>query len=276
MKSINVTAWDKSGAEPLVSIIMPCYNSADFIDEAVCSVIDQTYKSWELLVCDDGSTDESKQIAEGWARKDHRINVLQNRFKKGAPGARNTCLSAAQGRYIAFLDSDDVWLPNKLEVQLRFMEHTKAAFVFGYCENMSEHGMLLSTTKSPSAISFRKLLLSNFIPCLTVIYDTKKIGKVPQPSIEKRNDFALWLLILKQNKNLIARCYPDVLARYRVNHYGLSAGKLSAIRYFYWCLRKYAGLGTFTASCLSTVAVTFKVLKTLSPNLYNVIVTKIL
>ena len=259
-----------------VSIIMPCYNSAQFIDEAVCSVINQSYLDWELLICDDESTDGSKQIAEGWAKKDPRIQVLQNRFKKGAPGARNTCLSAAQGRYIAFLDSDDVWLPNKLEAQLRFMEYTKAPFVFGYCENMSEQGVPLSTTKSPSEISFRKLLLSNFIPCLTVIYDTKKLGKVLQPSTEKRNDFALWLSILKHNKNLIARCYPDIVARYRVNHYGLSAGKLSAIRYFYWCIRQYAGLGTFTATFFTMAAVTFKVLKTLSPSLYNVIVTKIL
>lgn len=263
-------------SECMVSIIMPCYNSEDFIGDAIRSVVEQTYSNWELLVCDDGSSDLSLQVARELSDKDNRITVLQNKYARGAAGARNTCLSEAQGRYIAFLDADDLWLPFKLEKQIHFMADKKHPFVFGYCENISEQGDLLSTTFSPAVVSFRKLLLSNFIPCLTVIYDTKIFGKVYQPNIKKRNDFALWLRILGDRQDVKALCYPEIIARYRVNNYGLSANKLSGIKYFYRCLRLYAGLGIGAASFYSFSAVGFKALKTLSPQLYNLIVTKIL
>lgn len=258
-----------------VTIIMPCYNSAQFIDEAVCSVVNQSFQDWELLICDDESTDGSQQIAEDWARKDPRIKVLKNEFEQGAAGARNTCLSEAQGRYIAFLDADDLWLPQKLESQLRFMSEKNAPFVFGYCENMSEEGDRLSVTKAPERVSFTKILLSNFIPCLTVIYDSKMLGKVYQPNIKKRNDFALWLRILGEYRDVKALCYPEIIARYRVNSYGLSANKLSGIKYFYLCLRQFAGIGPLQSVCLTFAAVAFKTLKTLHPKLYNFIVSRL-
>lgn len=261
---------------PLVSVIMPCFNSAKYLDNAVRSVIGQSYENWELLICDDGSDDGSDKIAKKWAGSQKRISFFLNQFEKGAAGARNTCLKEAQGRYIAFLDSDDEWLPQKLEQQLRFMSEINSPFVFGYCENISEQGSLLSITKAPAHVSFQKLLVSNFIPCLTVIYDAKILGKVIQPSIKKRNDFALWLRILKENKNTNAQCLPEIVARYRVNSYGLSSSKLSGVRYFYQCLRKYAGLGHFVSSLCTLGAVAFKSIKTLSPSIYNVIVTKFL
>ena len=255
---------------------MPCFNSAEYLDQAVRSVIDQTYNSWELIICDDGSNDGSAKIAEEWARRHEQIDFLHNKFEKGAAGARNTCLDFAQGRYIAFLDSDDVWLPGKLERQIQFMSDTKQPFVFGYCENMSEQGDLISITQAPASVSLRKLFISNYIPCVTVIYDSYMLGKVKQPKIEKRNDFALWLEILKENKKLEARCYPEVVARYRVNSYGLSANKISGIKYFYRCLRQYAGLNKATAGFCTFLAIGFKGLKTLSPRMYNLVVTKLL
>lgn len=261
---------------PLISVIMPCYNSAKYLDNAVRSVVGQSYENWELLICDDGSDDGSKKIAEDWARRHENVYFFHNKYAKGAPGARNTCLSNARGRYIAFLDSDDLWLPQKLESQLRFMEVNKVSFVFGYCQNMSEQGDQLSIAKAPASISLRKLLFCNFIPCLTVIYDSHTLGKVKQPNIEKRNDFALWLKILKENKKLVARCYPEVVARYRVNSYGLSANKISGIKYFYRCLRQYAGLNKATAGFCTFLAIGFKCLKTLSPPIYNLVVTKLL
>lgn len=259
-----------------VSIIMPCFNSSAYLDESVRSVLNQSYKSWELIICDDGSTDGSIEIAEKWAGRYEQIYSLRNKFEKGAAGARNTCLSVAQGRYIAFLDADDLWLPFKLEKQIHFMTEKKYPFVFGYCENISEQGDLLSTTISPAVVSFRKLLFSNFIPCLTVIYDAKELGKIYQPNIKKRNDFALWLRILGEHRDVKALCYPEIVARYRVNSYGLSANKLSGIKYFYRCLRQYAGLGIGAASFHTFSAIGFKALKTLSPQLYNLVVTKVL
>lgn len=255
---------------------MPCYNSERFLGEAITSVVKQKYTDWELLICDDGSSDDSKKIAERWASKDSRIKVLENKFKKGASGARNSGLLEARGRYIAFLDSDDIWLPNKLEQQISFMKRSGASFVFGYCDTMSENGEIRSTIKAPASVSLSKLIFCNFLPCLTVIYDAKKLGKIEQPDIKKRNDFALWLRILRENKEVEARCFPAVVGRYRVNSYGLSANKLSGINYFYRCLRQYAGLNIATTSVCIFVAIGFKGLKTLNPRMYNMIVSRVL
>jgi teichuronic acid biosynthesis glycosyltransferase TuaG len=261
---------------PLISVIMPCYNSAKYLDNAVRSVIGQSYENWELLICDDGSDDGSDKIAKKWAGNEKRISFFLNQFEKGAPGARNTCLKEARGRYIAFLDSDDEWLPLKLEKQIKFMENTKSSFVFGYCENMSEDGKFLSIIKGPMEVPFWKLIFCNFIPCLTVIYDAQILGKVEQPCITRSNDFALWLSILKHNKCVQARCYPEIVARYRVNTYGLSANKLRGIRYYYFCLRRYADLGILASSACSIIAICFKIMKSVRYQAYNVIVSKLL
>ena len=260
----------------IVSVIMPVYNAENFVADAIKSVQAQTFSDWQLLVCDDGSTDKSLKVVQSLAEVDDRIIVLRNNGPKGAPGARNTCLSKAQGRYIAFLDSDDLWLPQKLESQLRFMSEKNVPFVFGYCQNMSEQGDLLSTIKAPAIVSLRKLFFSNFIPCLTVIYDSKVFGKVRQPNSKRSNDYALWLRIFSENRDVEARCCPEVVARYRVNNYGLSANKLSGIKYFYRCLRQYASLSIVTASFFTSLAIGFKALKTLSPQIYNLIITKLL
>tara|TARA_B100000963_G_C22598535_1_gene659096 strand:+ start:638 stop:1486 length:849 start_codon:yes stop_codon:yes gene_type:complete len=259
-----------------VSIIMPCFNSANYLDKAVYSVINQTFQDWELLICDDGSSDGSIKLAKAWAKRHEKIFFYHNKFEKGAAGARNTCLSHARGRYIAFLDSDDIWLPQKIDSQLRFMADTNASFVFGYCENMSQRGVARSVTKAPAAVSLKKLFISNFIPCLTVIYDSAVLGKVEQPYIERRNDFALWLKILAANPGLEARCYPRVIARYRVNSYGLSAKKISSIWYFYRCLREYGGLGSPAACFFTLSGVMFKILKTVNPWAHNILVSKVL
>lgn len=261
-------------SECMVSIIMPCYNCEDFIGDAIRSVVEQTYSNWELLVCDDGSSDLSLQVAREFSDKDNRITVLQNKYAKGAAGARNTCLSVARGRYIAFLDADDIWLPEKLEKQLNFMQKTKSEFSFSYCETIDESGRLLGVNKTPKIISLQKLRFSNFIPCLTVIYDSEKIGTVEQPIIPMRNDFALWIKILLLNPGVRARCVPEVLARYRVNNYGISSNKIQGIYYFHVCLVKFAGTGRLNASLHTAIAIGFKLLKTVFPRFYNVVVSR--
>lgn len=206
----------------LVSIIMPCFNSGRFIEESIRSVINQSYISWELLVCDDGSDDNSKQIVKSFMSLDSRIKLVENRYSKGASGARNSCLDEAQGRYIAFLDSDDIWLPEKLLKQLSFMINNNYSFAYTYYETMSVQGEIKSLCKSPNSVDFKKMTICNFIGCLTVMYDSHLIGKCYQPEIRKRNDYALWLTILRRDKNLRAYCLNEITSRYRVNHYGLS------------------------------------------------------
>ena len=266
----------KSVVNPKVSIIMPSYNAGRYIQHSILSVVNQTFQNWELLVCDDASTDETASVVKNFVNVDKRIHLFTHETNLGASIARRTCLKVASGRFIAFLDADDEWLPNKLEVQLKFMAEKNSPFVLGYCENISEDGKLLSITKTPATVSFWKLLVSNFIPCLTVIYDTNYLGKIEPPIIKKRNDFAFWLEIFRKNKGLKARCYPEVVARYRVNSYGLSANKISGILYFYRCLRRYANLNIPVATLFTCLAIGFKGFKVLSPRVYNLVVTRLL
>lgn len=261
---------------PEVSILMPLFNSERFLEEAVLSVVQQTFSNWELIICDDASSDNSVAIAKALSKSDSRITLLENDRNLGASISRNRCLSAARGRYIAFLDSDDLWLPLKLQKQISFMKKFRAALTFGYCHNISETGEWISTTRAPRTVSFEKMCVCNFLPCLTVIYDSVLLGKVEQPIIEKRNDFALWLKIFQKNKGLKIYCIPEVLGAYRVNSYGLSASKIAAIKYFYVCVRRFGGLGIFAAFFCTGVAVLLKGLKTLSPAIYNHFVTRLL
>ena len=149
----------------LVSIIMPNYNSARFIEESINSVINQTYKNWELIICDDNSTDNSKDIAKNYESGDQRIKVIQNKFKKGAPGARNSCIEFSSGKYIAFLDSDDIWYPNKLDLQVSFMKDNNYDFVYSYHDLINESGVNLGFYKAPIKVNSSNMKFSNFIPC---------------------------------------------------------------------------------------------------------------
>ena len=163
---------------------MPCFNSSRFINEAIESVIFQTHENWELLICDDGSQDNSLEIISSWALRDSRIKSIDNTHGKGAPGARNSCLDAAKGRYIAFLDSDDRWKQTKLEKQLLHLNEG-VVFSFSSYQCISEKGSLMQEVTAPRTIRLNQLLLSNFFGCLTVIYDSNYFGKVYQPSIKK-------------------------------------------------------------------------------------------
>ena len=259
----------------LVSVIMPCFNSEKFISESIKSVLMQTYADWELLICDDGSEDNSKAIIKSFQDIDSRIKLVTNGHSKGAPGARNSCLDVAKGRYVAFLDSDDTWLPKKLAKQISFMEDNQVSFVFSYYENMSEKSITTSICKSPNSVDFRKMLFCNFIGCLTAIYDTKIIGKCYQPEIKKRNDYALWLTILSKKDGMRAYCVPEVTGRYRVNGYGLSSNKISALKYYQICLREYSSISELSIHMYSFYYLAIMLLKKKFPKIYNVLVCKI-
>lgn len=258
-----------------VSIIMPSYNVSRFISESIESVMAQTHDNWELIICDDGSTDDSATIAHDYAARDSRILVVNNKYKKGAPGARNSCLDVAEGRYIAFLDSDDLWLPSKLALQIEFMISNRYSFVYSYHEIMSEDGDFVSECMAPGAVSAKLMRVSNFIPCLTAVYDSDIIGKVYQPDIIKRNDFALWLKILNGGKVARAYCLPLSTARYRVNSYGLSSNKRDALKYFNRCLIKYGNCNSFEARIYSVIYLFVIVIKKKLNFIYNFMVVKL-
>lgn len=223
----------------LVSIIMPAFNSAQFIRAAIESVLSQTYQDWELIICDDRSTDDTLKIAQEYSHRDCRISVIKNMHNKGAPGARNSCLDVAKGRYIAFLDADDLWLPSKLTLQISFMSDHGYSFVYSYYDVMDESGKIRSQCKAPGSVNAKFMKLSNFIPCLTAVYDRNVVGNIYQPDLKKRNDYALWLKILNSGKVTRAHCFPKSTAQYRSNSYGLSSDKRDALKYFHRCLIEY-------------------------------------
>ena len=167
--------------EPLVSIIMPAYNAARFIRHSIQSVLQQSFQNWELLVTDDASTDNTPQVLEMAATQDPRIKVFLLKQNQGPGAARNHSLSQAKGRYIAFLDSDDLWLPHKLEQQLRFMQNRQSAFTFASYSLINQQGEdLHKTIHAPASITYRQYLRNTIIGCLTVMIDREKTGPLAQ------------------------------------------------------------------------------------------------
>lgn len=260
---------NNNGARPQVSIIMPCYNAADYLAEAVQSIRAQIFEDWELLICDDSSTDSSLEIAKKVSAEDKRITVLQNRFNRGAPGARNTCLDFARGRYIAFLDADDSWHPQKLAKQIDHMLKTGSVFCVSYYDVMDADGVHSHGVQTPAKITFRHMMYSNFIPCLTAIYDSQALGKVPQPDIKKRNDFALWLMLFTEKGVECATSVPESLASYRQNGYGLSSSRRDALFFYFICLREYAGRTFISALYFSLIYLIIVTIKKRFPPIYN-------
>jgi teichuronic acid biosynthesis glycosyltransferase TuaG len=254
---------------------MPAFNSSKFIEAAVNSVLEQTYQNWELIICDDASSDDSIVIAREYVVSDSRISVIHNEYGKGAPGARNSCLNVAEGRYIAFLDADDIWFPSKLELQIDFMIRNGYSFVYSYHETMSEDGDLISKYMAPKAVDAKLMRVSNFIPCLTAVYDSYIIGKICQPDIKKRNDFALWLKILNGGKVERAFCLPVSTARYRVNSYGLSSDRRDALKYFNQCLIDYGNCNSLEANIYSAIYILVVAIKKKFNSIYNFMVIKL-
>jgi glycosyltransferase involved in cell wall biosynthesis len=199
--------------QDLVSIITPSYNCAKFVEEMIRSVQAQTYSNWELLFQDDCSTDETRQIVERFAADDERVKYECNAHNSGAAIARNNALRRAKGKWIAFLDSDDLWLPEKLERQVRFMEVN--GFHFTYTCYSEIDGLSKETGKivtGPMRVTKKRFLLYNWVGCLTVMYNREFIGLVQIEDVRKNNDYALWLKVgARTDCHLLKEC----LAKYR-------------------------------------------------------------
>lgn len=211
-----------------ISIITPCYNAELYISQAIQSVLAQTYSDWELIIVDDGSKDKTASIIRQFAEQDNRIKYFKTERPSGSPTLpRNIGVEHAQGRYIAFLDSDDAWMPNKLEKQLKLFEDEQTAIVFSDYEKMSEDGKRNNRiVKAPREVDYKHLLRSNVIGCLTAIYDTEKVGKMFFPH-HAHEDYILWLSILK--KGYMARNTGTVEALYRVRLSSVSSNKIRVL-----------------------------------------------
>lgn len=211
---------------PLCSVVMPVFNAAAYLAESIESVRHQTCTDWELILVDDGSSDSSLEIAEAFVAQDHRIRLLQQPENKGAAEARNRAIAASRGRYLAFLDSDDLWRPQKLAVQIEQMQQQQVAFSFSHYSRMDVHGQVFGQVQVPEQTSYEQLLKHCFIGCLTVMLDREQCPDPFFPPLRKRQDFALWLKLLKQKKPCLG--IQQDLALYRCRRDSLSANKRQA------------------------------------------------
>lgn len=229
MDSGGILKQTNDTMNPLISIITPAYNAEKFIVDTIESVCNQTYSNWEMIIVDDFSTDQTVFIVEAYVQKDARISLLRLKENSGSAIARNTAMDNAQGRFIAFLDSDDVWLPEKLEKQVRFMIKKNIAFSFTEYVRMKENGQLTnSVMKVPPSIGYVGLMKHCVIGCLTVMLDTEKTGKVKMINIRSRQDYVLWLTLTKNG--FLAYGMQEVLAKYRVVKDSISSNKLKMVR----------------------------------------------
>lgn len=246
--------------EGLVSIVTPLYNSEKYIEETILSVLDQTYNNWEMLIIDDCSTDNGPNIVKKYTEQDERIKYLKLEENSGAAVSRNKAIELAEGEYIAFLDSDDLWKKEKLEKQVEFMKENDYAISFTEYEEIDESGKKLNILiKAPKkAVTYRKYLLTNPIGCLTGMYSVKKLGKVYMPNLKNREDTGFWLNILKKDK---AYSLKENLAEYRIRKGSLSAKKYELIKYHWYLYRKVEKL-SFLESILYLVStIVTKILK---------------
>ncbi|MBR6743028.1 MAG: glycosyltransferase family 2 protein [Clostridia bacterium] len=221
-------------SEKLVSIIMPTYNCANFIARTLDSVQAQTYKNWELIIVDDRSEDNTKEIVDEYIKNDSRISYHLLDANSGAAVARTTAMNLAKGSYMAFLDSDDIWMPEKLERQIKWMTDNGYAFSCTAYEQIDEKDNSLNRViKTVKKTDYNRLLLDCPVGNSTVVYDVEKMGKFEVPNIRKRNDDALWLQMLKKEPYIWGM--PDVLMRYRVRKNSISSNKFKVIKY-HWIL----------------------------------------
>lgn len=214
--------------KPIVSVVTPVYNAEKFIKETIDSVLNQTYTDFEYLLIDDCSTDNSPDIVKSYAEKDNRVKYIKLKENSGAAVARNTGIENAQGRYIAFIDSDDVWYPEKLAKQLAFMEKENAAFTYTKYEHITEDGEVQSAPEFPEKLDYSGLLKNTAIACSTVVIDRQIIGDFRMPLVRKGQDTATWLQILRNHD--YAYLVDEVLNQYRGREGSLSSDKVSALK----------------------------------------------
>ena len=216
---------------PLISIITPIYNSEKYLEAAISSVQHQTYPNWELILIDDASIDSSEKIAREFYSEDPRIVYEKFSVNRGPAVSRNRAIELAKGEYIAFLDSDDFWAPDKLEIQLGFMEKNACDVSFSSYRLVDEQGNSLGRRVAAMPIlSYQKLLRNNYIGNLTGMYRSGSIGKVYSPPIRKRQDWGVWLEAIRRSGKP-ALGIPLDLSFYRKRKDSVSTNKFGLLKH---------------------------------------------
>ena len=226
---------------------MPAFNAENYIDSAIESVSKQTYTSWELLVVDDASQDKTLDLALNRASQDERIKVFSQSENGGVTKARNTALENASGKYIAFLDSDDLWETEKLDKQLKFMEREGCLVCYSAYRRIDENGARLGEVVPPKSVDYAKLLKSNFIGNLTGIYNSKVLGKEFLTDY-RHEDYVAWLELVKRAGE--ARGTTEILASYRVYRGSTSSNKLRTIMWQWRIYRSSQHIGIIRSGWL--------------------------
>jgi len=246
----------------LVSIITPTYNCARFIEETIRSVQAQTYTHWELIISDDCSTDNTREVIAPYLATDSRIKYICNEQNSGAAVTRNNALRQARGRWIAFLDSDDLWLPEKLERQIDFMERNSYHFSYtAYSEIDESSNVVGRMVYGPQRIGRCGMYAYCWPGCLTVMYDADVVGLVQIADVKKNNDYAMWLKVVGR-----ADCY---LLNESLGLYRRRAGSIcnhsyrTLIKWHYLLFRKAEGLNPICATLMTCVNIICGIFKKL-------------
>ena len=234
-----------------VSIITPCHNGGKTIGEAIRSVLSQSYANWEMIIVDDCSTDDSVSVVKSFT--DPRICLLQNVKNLGPGGSRNVGIRAAGGRFLAFLDADDVWLPEKLFAQTEFMVSQNCAFsCHGYyvCDEAMN---VLKEYMPPARVMYKDVLTNNTIGCLSAMIDTSKVGKVLMPEGKyTREDMVTWLRVLEKCGECLS--VGKFLAKYRTGAASVSSNKAKLFKFQYRMYRDDLGLGAVRSAWLTVLS----------------------
>lgn len=232
-----------------VSIVMASYNSQEYVSAAIESVQAQSYTDWELFVIDDSSTDGTTGVVQSYVSADSRIELLVNDSNMGPGHTRNRGIEKAEGRFLTFIDSDDLWEPTFLETSVRTIIDSGCPFVFASYNRCDEElSPVMEPFIVPGRVTYKDLLHSCPISCLTAVLDIGQIGKYFMPPIRKRQDYVLWLTILKDIPE--AKGIRDVLATYRMRKGSVSRNKVKAMYYIWRVYREHERFNVFKSTYL--------------------------
>ena len=234
-------------SQPLISVIMPCYNMASYVADSIKSVIAQSYPHWELLIVDDASTDETVSIIESYVQTDSRIRLAIKTQNSGIADTRNQCIQTAQGQFLAFLDADDIWHPEKLEKLLNFMLEKNVGFTYSTYDWIDEEGNTLNRfINTIGNLDYETYLRNTIIGCSTVMVNKAIIGEVVVPKFRTSEDTATWLDILK--KGYLAYAIDEPLVSYRIRRKSASSNKIKAATDLWKVYRRHEKLPFFKAT----------------------------